>query len=62
MLNFFKRQISPSREYVVLARYRTGDWMKQFTIEARDAYEACRQFDQCDCSDHWTRVSGATIK
>jgi hypothetical protein len=62
MFKFFKRLSSPQREFVVLARCRTGDWMKQFTIEARDAYEAARLFDQYDCFADWVRVSGATIK
>lgn len=62
MLNFFRRKSSPKSEYVLLARYRTGDWMKQFTVEARNAYTACREFDQSDSAVHWIRVSGATIK
>lgn len=62
MFNFFRRKSSPSREFVLLARYRTGDWMKQFTVEAGDAYTACRDFDQSDRAVHWIRVSGATVK
>ena len=48
-------------EYVLLARYRTGHWFKQFTVSAYDGYEACRKFDTGESRD-WTRVSGATLK
>lgn len=47
--------------YTLLARYRTGDWLRRFDIEAFSAYEACRDFDTSDVSDYWERVSGASI-
>ena len=58
LFNRFKRSES---EYVLLARYRTGDWFKQFTVTAYDSYEAARKFDNGD-NGFWTRVSGATLK
>ena len=64
MLNFFnrfKRFKRPEAEYVLLARYRTGDWFKQFTVTAYDSYEAARKFDNGD-NGLWTRVSGAILK
>jgi hypothetical protein len=62
MLNFLKRPFKPQREYVFLARYRTGDWFKQFTVTARDPYEACRNFDNSEDRLEWLRVSGASLK
>ena len=58
--NFFKLR-APDQPFVVLARYRTGDWFKSFTILAPTAYEACRTFDGQDLRD-WVRVSGASLK
>lgn len=58
MFGFFNRK--PQREYVLLARYTTGAWFRQFTVSAPSAYEACRKFDTSEESLHWTRVSGAT--
>ncbi len=63
MFNFLFKRINRSKaDYVLLARYRTGDWMKQFTVSAYDGYEAARDFDTSDESGYWTRVSGATLK
>ena len=59
MFNFFRRQ--PQSEYILLARYSTGHWFKQFTVSAVSAYEAARIFDQSEEGQHWTRVSGATL-
>ena len=61
MFNFFNRFKRSEAQYVLLARYRTGDWFKQFTVTAYDSYEAARKFDTS--GEHaWTRVSGATLK
>ena len=57
MLNFFRRK--PQQEFVVLARYCTGHWFKQFVVKAPSAYEAARKFDTTE--PRWTRVSGATL-
>ena len=59
MFNFFRRQ--PQQEYVLLARYRTGHWFKQFVVTAPSTYEAARKFDISDESQAWTRVSGASL-
>ena len=59
MFGFFKRQ--PQREYTLLARYRTGHWLRRFTVTAPSAYEAARKFDTSAEGQHWTRVSGATL-
>ena len=61
MFNLFRRQKRTEADYVVIARYRTGHWFKQFTVRAYDSYEAARKFDTS--GEHaWTRVSGATLK
>ena len=57
LFNRFKRT---EASYVVLARYRSGHWFKQFTVTAYDSYEAARKFDQGG-HDDWIRVSGATL-
>ena len=62
MFNFLKRPFKSKHDYVLLARYRTGDWMKQFTVSAYDGYEAARDFDNSDGRLDWIRVSGATLK
>ncbi len=60
MFNFFRRQ--PQKTYTLLARYRTGHWFRQFTVEGVTPYEAARRFDTSPESEHWTRVSGATLE
>ena len=58
MFNFFRRQ--PQKTYVVVARYHTGHWFRQFEIEAASRYEACRKFDTSEEGLHWYRINGAT--
>lgn len=60
MFNLFKSQ--PKLTFTLLARYRTGDWFRQFTVSGVNAYQAARDFDQSELGEHWTRVSGATLK
>lgn len=59
MFNFFRRE--PQREYVVIARYSSGDWMRRFVLTAPSPYAAARLFDQSREFVEWTRVSNATI-
>jgi len=59
MFNFFRRQ--PQKDYVLLARYRTGHWFKRFTVTAPSSYEAARKFDVSEESQNWLRVSGASL-
>ena len=60
MFNFFRRR--QQREYVLIARYSTGDWLRRFVLTAASPYEAARSFDQSPEFQEWTRVSGATLE
>ena len=57
MFNFFRRQ--PQKTYVVVARYHTGHWFRQFEIAAPSRYDASRKFDQSEDGQHWYRSNGA---
>ena len=56
---FFNRK--PQTEYVLIARYRAGSFMRQFQVKAASPYEAARKFDTDPQYNGWTRVSSATI-
>lgn len=61
MFNFFNRN-QEQNEYVVIARYREGDWFRRFVLTDRNAYQACRRFDQAPEFQDWTRVSNASLE
>ena len=63
VFNLFRfNRTKPEQEYVVIARYRVGDWFRRFTLTATSSYEACRDFDQSNEFAEWIRVSNASLK
>ena len=61
MFNFFNRN-QASNEYVIIARYREGDWFRRFVLSDKSPYSACRRFDQASEFQEWTRVSNASLE
>ena len=59
MFNFIRRKFQKVN-YTLIARYRTGYWLKSFEIKANSSHEACRKFDTGMDALYWIRVSGAT--
>ena len=63
VFNFFRfNRTKPEQDYVVIARYKVGDWFRRFTLTAVSPYAACRDFDQSSEFAEWTRVSNASLE
>ena len=63
VFNFFRfNSTKPKQPYVIIARYKVGDWFRRFVLTAASPYEACREFDQSSEFQEWTRVSNASLE
>jgi hypothetical protein len=52
----------PEQAYVIIARYKVGDWFRRFVVPATSPYKACRTFDQSREFGEWIRVSNASLE
>ena len=57
----FNRE-KPKQTYVIVARYKVGDWFRRFVLAATSPHEACRTFDQSHEFGEWIRVSNASLE
>ena len=63
MFNFLRFNSSkPQQPYVIIARYKVGDWFRRFVVAETSAYRACRVFDQSPEYKEWIRVSNASLE
>ena len=63
MFNFFRfNSDKPQQSYVIIARYKVGDWFRRFVVTESSAYKACRTFDQNPEFKEWIRVSNASLE
>ena len=60
LFNLFDR-FTKKKTYTILGRARTGHFFVRHEVKARSSYEACRIFDNSECFQDLTRVSGATL-
>lgn len=63
MLNFLRfARREQNQSFVIIARYKEGDWFRRFLITETSGYRACRVFDQSPEFEEWTRVSNASLE